>query len=97
MVLDRAKAKTDPMEFREDFWAHELRESLNAASCFFEPGHSSPSCPLELAHTRAFEVSMPHKVAIWHGGFDASAERLDGVVPWLRGGTEDVLIPSSQV
>jgi hypothetical protein len=95
MVLDRADANTDPMAFREDFWAHELCASLNASgSCFFEPGYSSPPLPSDLAASGAFEVSAPHRVAIWHGGFGAATVRVDNIVPWLSGEADSVLARS---
>ena len=95
MVLYHAGSKTDPMAFRYDPWAFELCAALNASgNYFFEPGHTSPPIPSELAATGAFEVSTPHRVAIGYGGFGEAATRLDGILPWLDGQPDDVLIPS---
>jgi hypothetical protein len=94
LVLDRAGSKTDPMAFRDDFWANELCTALNTSSShLLEPGHASPPLPSELAATGAFEVSAPHRVALWYGGFGEAANRLDGILPWLDGQSDDVLIP----
>jgi len=95
LVLDHADCKTDPMELRYDSWAYELCAALNASgNCFVEPGHTSPPIPSELAATGAFEISTPHRIAIWYGGFGEAASRLDGIVPWLDGGSDEVLIPA---
>ena len=92
LVLDRAGDRTDPMAFRFDPWAYELCGSLHASGNFFlEPGHTSPPIPSELAARGAFEVSTPHRIAIWYGGFGEVATRLDGIVPWLDGQADDVL------
>jgi hypothetical protein len=94
MVLDWAGEKTDPMEFRHDPWSFEMCRTLAAnTSFFFEPGHASPPYPRDLAERAAFEVAAPHRVAIWHGGFDAAVSRLDGIVPWLEGEADSVLSP----
>lgn len=94
MVLDRAGGNTDPMAFRQDFWAYELCAALNASGNYFlEPGHPSPPLPSKLAARRAFEVSAPHRVAIWHGGFSEVATRLDSIVQWLDGQADEVLTP----
>jgi len=95
MVLDLASDRVDPMAFRHDLWAYELGETLGTGSnFFFEPGHSSPPMPCELVTRGAFEVSQPHRVALWHGGFIEATTRLDGIVPWLGGGPDEVLHPS---
>lgn len=95
LVLDRAGSKTDPMAFREDFWANALCTALNTSSShLLEPGHASPPLPSDLAARGAFEVSAPHRVALWYGGFGEAATRLDGILPWLDGQSDDVLIPS---
>jgi hypothetical protein len=95
LVLDRAGSKTDPMAFRHDFWADELCAALNAsASHFLEPCHTSPPLPSELAARGAFEVSAPRRVAVWYGGFGEATTRLDGIVPWLDGQADEVLIPA---
>jgi SIR2-like domain len=92
LVLDRAAERTDPMAWRYDPWAYELCGALHASvSYFFEPGSASPPTPSELAGRGAFEVSAPHRVAIWHGGFGEAAARLDGIVPWLDGQSDEVL------
>ena len=92
LVLDRAGDRADPMAFRYDPWAFELCGALHASgSYFFEPCHTSPPIPSELAARRAFEVSTPHRVAIWYGGFGEAATRLDGIVPWLDGQADEVL------
>jgi hypothetical protein len=95
LVLDRAGSKTDPIAFRQDFWAIELCAALNAsANQFLEPGHTSPPLPSELAERGAFEVSAPHRLAIWYGGFGEAASRLAAILPWLEGQLDNVLIPS---
>jgi hypothetical protein len=96
MILDYACATTDPMQFRNDLWAHELCETLGTSGDFFrEPGHSSPSGPSELAAKGSFEVSAPHRVALWHGGFVEAASRLNDILVWLDGQADDVLVPVS--
>jgi hypothetical protein len=96
MVLHRrAAATTDPMAFRDDLWANELCLTLGTNGHFFsEPGHPSPPVPAELATKGAFEVAAPHRVALWHGGFVEAATRLDGIVQWLNGESDGVLIPA---
>ena len=92
MVLDYAGAKTDPIAFREDFWAHEVCSTLSAgAGGFFEPGHASPPLISELVNEGAFEVSTPHRVAVWYGGFSEAATRVDRIVRWLRGDIDSFL------
>ena len=94
MVLDWANEKTDPMEFRFDSWAHELCATLGAGANFFrEPSHAAPVRPFELAEALSFEVNGPNRVALWYGGFLAAAQRLDGIVPWLGGEADEVLLP----
>ena len=94
LVLDRAGSKTGPMAFRQDFWANELCAALNAsASHYLEPAHTPQLLLSELAARGAFEVSAPHRVALWYGGFGEAATRLDGIVPWLDGQANEVLIP----
>ncbi len=88
MILGYATPKTDPMKFRHDPWAYELSQSLLAPGDFFqELGHPSPPRPLELAEKRVFEVSLMHKVAIWHGGFASAANVLDQIIGWLFEGS----------
>jgi hypothetical protein len=95
IVLDYAGSNTDPMAFRRDSWAHELCGTLTMSGHFFmEPGHRSPPLPCELAARGSFEVSAPHRVAIWYGGFGEAATRLDGMVPWLEGQADEILIPT---
>jgi hypothetical protein len=85
------------MAFRYDPWAIELCAALNASgNNFLEPGHTCPPMPSELAATGAFEVSAPHRVAIWYGGFPEAATRLDGILPWLGGQSDDALIPPTK-
>lgn len=97
MVLDFANSKTDPMNFREDTWSHGLSSTLAAPGDFFcEPGHPSPPNPYNLALQKSFEVSKQHRVALWHGGFTSAAFRLDGILPWLEGGSDDLLLPPSR-
>jgi hypothetical protein len=94
MILDRANDKTDPMAFRNDPWARELRQALLTDGHFFsEPGHAAPPVPSKLAAQGAFEVSRRHRVAIWHAGFVDAASRLDGINPWLAGADDGVLAP----
>jgi hypothetical protein len=96
LVLDRAGGRTDPMALRYDPWAFELCAALNASGSFFlEPGHMSPPVLSELAAKGGFEVSKPHRVAIWHGGFVEAAARLEGILPWLDGQPDDALALSS--
>ena len=94
MLLDFAGCKTDPMNFREDAWSRGLSNTLTApGDCFREPGHPSPPNPYDLALRKSFEVSKQHRVAIWHGGFTSAASRLDGILPWLGGGSDELLLP----
>lgn len=94
LVLDRAGSKTDPMAFRRDSWANEVCATLNtSASHFLEPGHTSPCLPSELAARGGFEISGPHRVAVWYGGFGEAASRLGAVLSWLDGRFDNVLIP----
>jgi hypothetical protein len=94
VVLDFAGRTADPMTFRHDTWSRELSATLLAPGGFFlEPGHPSPPLPQDLAERQSFEVSHRHRVALWYGGFTAAAERLNGILPWLLGGPDEVLIP----
>jgi hypothetical protein len=94
MILDRAGDRTDPMAFRHDLWAREVCRTLSTDGHFFhEPGHASPPVPHELAAKGSFEVASLHRVALWHGGFVEAESRLDGIVPWLFGADDNVLIP----
>ena len=96
IVLDFARDKTDPMAFRNDLWAKDLCQTLGTNGNFFcEPGHTSPPIPSELAAADAFEVAAPLRVALWCGGFVRAETRLDGIVPWLNGEADHVLIPDS--
>jgi SIR2-like protein len=88
MVLDYSDigptSRSDPMECRGDAWEFQLCRTLNAASKDFrEPGHYAPPDIYDLVPRKGFEVNAPQKIAIWHGGLTAAAERLDAVVPWL--------------
>lgn len=95
MVLDRAGDKTDPMAFRADIWAYELSTTLaTGGSFFFEPGYLSPPFPSDLVTRGSFEVAGQHRIALWHSGFTEAATRLDGIVPWLDGGPDEVLRPT---
>lgn len=97
MVLDFADCKTDPMTFRADAWSRELSNTLAApGDFFFEPGHPSPPNPLDLALQGSFEVSKEHRVALWYGGFASAASRLDGILPWLAGRSNALLLPPSR-
>src|SRR5262249_7868149 len=65
----------------------ELRLSiaLHTPSDFFaEPGHECPPMIPKLVDRGGFEVSGPHRMAIWHGGYAESAARADGIVAWLN-------------
>lgn len=96
MVLDFADRKTDPMTFRADAWSREFSNTLAApGDFFFEPGHRSPPNPRDLALQGSFEVSKEHRVALWYGGFTSAASRLDGILPWLEGGSDNLLLPQS--
>jgi SIR2-like domain len=92
MVLDYATPKADPMMFRHDSWANELSGTLAAPGDFFR-GLRNPSAPSpnELAAEKAFEVSAPHKVAIWHAGFTSAATAIDRISRWLSGEADTVL------
>ncbi len=92
-VLDYALENTDPMDFREDRWARALTRALHAPGPYAAPGHVHPPVPRELAETVNFELSAPHRVAIWHGGF-VGAERASGrMLDWLEGGDDIGLAP----
>jgi hypothetical protein len=94
IVLDFAGPSTNPMTFRQDAWSRELSATLLApASFYLEPGHPSPPRPQELAEQQSFEVSHQHRVALWYGGFTVAAKRLDGILPWLLGAPDEILIP----
>lgn len=96
MVLGLAGERTDPMKFRNDAWSRGLSTTLMAPADFFlEPGHPSPPVPYDLGKRKSFEVSKLHRVALWHGGFTAAATRLDGILPWLQGGSDNLLLPPS--
>jgi len=97
MILDYANYRTDPMAFRRDLWAYEVCQTLSTDGHFFhEPGHASPPVPSELAAKGAFEVAVPHRVALGHAGFADAASRLDGIPPWLAGTDDGVLIPRAR-
>ena len=81
MVLYYAGNKTDPLAFRYDPWVYE----------------QSPSVPSELAASDVFEVSKPHRVAVWHGGFGAAASRVDGILPRLDGQADSLRASRSRV
>ena len=49
-----------------------------------------PSLPRE-AHLKS---PRPRRVAVWYGGFGEATTRLDGIVPWLDGQADEVLIPT---
>jgi hypothetical protein len=96
MILTSADRDADPMAFRDDLWAHELCRTLSTNGHFFhEPGQASPAKPSELAAGGTFEVAAPHRVALWHAGFENAVSRLDGILPWLAGGDDAVLMPRS--
>lgn len=93
MVLDYARPKTDPMEFRHDEWSIGLCGTLRAAAKDFkEPGHHAPPVIAELVAKNGFEVSEPQKVAIWHGGFTASTRKADAIVSWLSQVKKDIVL-----
>ena len=97
MVLDYADQKTDPMTFRHDAWSRGLSNTLTAPGDFFlEPTHPSPPQPHDLAIRKSFEVSKQHRVALWYGGFTTAAARLDGILPWLAGGPDELLLPPTR-
>ena len=54
-----------------------------------QPGHSSLPVPFDLAAGRSFEVAALHRVAIWYGGFTEAATRVDSIVRWLDGGSDE--------
>ena len=87
MVLTRTSDHM-PMEFRNDEWGHRLTLALQAPSQYREPGHAAPPDIDELIAKNGFEVSSPHRVAIWHGGFVEATRRLDAIVDWLDGKTD---------
>jgi hypothetical protein len=94
MILDRPHDRADPMAFRQDPWAREVCRTLSTDGHFFhEPGHASLPVPAELAAKGSFEVASLHRVALWHGGFVEAESRLDGIVSWLLGGDDNVLLP----
>lgn len=96
MVLSLTGTRTDPMRFRDDAWSRGLSSTLSAPGDFFlESGHPSPPMPHDLAMRKSFEVSKQHRVAVWHGGFTAAASRLDGILSWLEGGSDEILLPPS--
>lgn len=85
----------DPTQFRRDGWSWPLSTSLHAPTDFFrEPGHSSTPFIPDLVRGGGFEVSIHHKVAIWHGGYIEAANRLDAIVPWLAGEADDLVLAS---
>lgn len=96
MILDLASDRTDPMAFRYDLWAMQVCSAFGADGHFFaEPGRLSPPVPGDLTARGAFEVDAQHRVAIWHGGFVGVERRLPGIIEWLGGAADDVLIPDS--
>lgn len=95
MVLDFANDNTNPMQFRDDLWTHELCHTLATDGWFFrEPGLASPRPISELKREAGFEVDADHGVAIWYGGFIDAGLRLDSILSWLGGASDDVLAGS---
>jgi hypothetical protein len=92
MVLTSADREADPMAFRDDLWAQQLCRTLST-NFFHGPGQASPRKPSELAAGGAFEVAPLHRVALWHAGFENAVSRLDGILPWLAGADDAVLMP----
>jgi hypothetical protein len=92
IVLDHAGDRSDPMAFRQDAWATGVSTTLGAnGDSFRTPDYSSPPRLSELAASGGFEVSVPHRVALWYGGFVETAARLDSIVTWLDGGADEAL------
>ena len=97
MILERVRNQTGPMEFRRDMWAREACRTLSTDGRIFQgPGHPSPVVTAELDAEGGFEVAS-HRVALWHSGFVEAASRLDGILPWLSGTDDNVLIPPAVV
>lgn len=89
MVLDRRGSRTDQGNFRYDIpWQELCRTLLGADGSFFRPPH--PALPVP-APELLFEVSPPHRVALWRGGFVEAAPRRDDMVAWLSGASDAVL------
>lgn len=84
MVLTRSESN-HPMKTRDDRWSRFLCTALATNGWFF-PGIPSIS---DLLERREFEVSLSHRVAIWHGGFVEAVDRLDAILPWLEGQAND--------
>jgi hypothetical protein len=96
MILNRAECRTDPVCFRHDEWSHNLQRTLDVPDHFFrEPGHEAAPHPHALALRGGFEVSGPHRVAIWHGGFVEAASHIDRIVEWLLGADDSRLSGST--
>jgi|SRR5882724_1147184 len=95
IVLTKSHSKTDPMQFCGDTWGFDLCETLSVdGGSFSERGYSAPPSIAELIAKKTFELSSLYRVAIWHGGFVESVDRLDGILPWLDGHAPDsVLAP----
>jgi len=91
LVLTRTSDRT-PTEFRNDEWGHKLTLALQASSQYREPGHAAPPDIDELIAKNGFEVSSPHRVAIWHSGFVEATRRLDAIVDWLDGEADDCIL-----
>jgi hypothetical protein len=94
MILTWAPPFEDPMEFRGDAWGYDLSRTLAAPGPFREPGHVSPPMIDELVDGGGFEVSAPHHVAIWHGGFVEAAAHTERISAWLAGDATDASLVS---
>lgn len=92
MILDYGKNK-GPMEFRNDPWAIELCTTLGVAGNeFYEPHHKVPPDIHDLISRKGFEVNSEGRVAIWHGGFTAAADRMDVIAKWLARKAKDAAL-----
>jgi len=93
MILGYAGRGTDSIHFRRDDWVWNMTQTLLTDGHFFsEAGYGpSPADPCELAQRRAFDLADVHKTAIWYGGFEQAAARVDDIAAWLDGSSNDVL------
>ncbi len=91
LVLDWAGERTDPLDFREDRWSHALTQSLHAGGRWVGAGGGVPERPWDLVAQGRCELSVPHRVALWYGGFTGAAPIIGRLAGWLDCGDDGLL------
>jgi hypothetical protein len=99
MVLDWVDGRVVTMRYRGDFWAKEFGQALctgTGGHFFVDPGRPSSPIPTELPRD-VFQVDPKdkHHVAVWQGGFIEAEHRVSGILEWLDGAPDAVLVPDS--